>query len=255
MSGAGPTLGDYIAQLRQARGLSQAQLATAIGVTRTNVSKWENDLSRPTRQHLALLHEVLGDEGRLAGMLDFAEPMSVSALQRRTVAALIEHLSEDEAADGDVGYGWRHDMDDPHRPLTALSTAYGLRAVLQAVGPDRRISLPRVRTVLRRLEQPGGGWSPVSTGRRPRPEVTAVVVSALHDAGEADDFIAERIRGLVELLEGREGTHSSRPYVLGTTLLELGALAVDDATQRHSWRVGMTKTSRARSSALDLLPF
>ncbi|HET6953817.1 MAG TPA: helix-turn-helix transcriptional regulator, partial [Acidimicrobiales bacterium] len=241
MSDPASTLGDTIARLRRARGLSQAALAEALGVTRTNVSNWENDRTRPNREHLDALRTLFGQDGEeiVAGVDDdvdapvFDRPVSVLTLQRRTVTALIQLLSEHEAVDGRAGYGWPHDMDAPNQRLSALSTAYGLRAVLQAGGPDRRVSLPRLRAVLRRLEMSGGGWTPAGC-RLARPEVTAVVVSALRDAGEAEEYVSDRTALLVAMLERSvEGDEPPSPYVLALSLLEMSGLGADDAVCRR----------------------
>jgi transcriptional regulator with XRE-family HTH domain len=232
MSGIEPILGEEIARWRRARGLSQAQLADALGVTRTNVSGWENGRTRPTRRHLDALVDVLGvgDEFRASGLL--SGPLSLAVVQRRTAAALIRHMETEVGSDGTV-IGWRYDLDEPGRPLAALSTAYGVRAVLEAVGADWRINLPAVRTALRSWELPAGGWSPKSTGGRARPEVTAVVLATLRDAGESGDYVARRLDLLVEMLERPDGTPRNRPYVLATSLIELSGLPVDDAVGRN----------------------
>ena len=41
------TLGSKLSALRRARGLSQEQLAEAIGVSRQAVSKWDQDAAAP----------------------------------------------------------------------------------------------------------------------------------------------------------------------------------------------------------------
>lgn len=53
------TYGAEIKRGREARSLTQEQLAEALNVSRQAVSKWEMDLSRPTREKLARLSEVL----------------------------------------------------------------------------------------------------------------------------------------------------------------------------------------------------
>lgn len=53
------TYGERIRQGREAKGLTQEQLAEALGVSRQAVSKWEMDASRPARAKLAALSEAL----------------------------------------------------------------------------------------------------------------------------------------------------------------------------------------------------
>ena len=52
--------GERIRQARQARGLTQAQLATAIGVSRSAIAQWETDRTGQVGGNLALLARVLG---------------------------------------------------------------------------------------------------------------------------------------------------------------------------------------------------
>jgi transcriptional regulator with XRE-family HTH domain len=231
VSDVGRSLGEHIALLRRAQQMSQRELAEAIGVTRTSVSSWENGRSRPRPSQLEALRVVLGGDPGLVGGDVFDQPVSVADLQRQTGEALIRQLVDDEATEDPTRYGWRHDMDDPGQPVTALATAYGLQAVLLAVGPDRRISLPRIRQRLRQLER-SGGWS-ARSGSQPRPEVSAVVIAALQSAGEEKDYVASHARRVVAALEESEGTQWSRPYVLATTLLELAGLTVDDTAGRR----------------------
>ena len=54
------TLGEHIAQLRAARGLSQEDLADALGVSRQSVSKWETDASVPELEKLLRLSDCFG---------------------------------------------------------------------------------------------------------------------------------------------------------------------------------------------------
>jgi transcriptional regulator with XRE-family HTH domain len=230
----------YIAELRKARGLSQDDLATALDVTRTIVSAWENDRRRPRADHLEALARALDDDGELAALSTydgseqpplFEPPIPVAALLRQTADGLIAHLS---VIDGRPGYGWRHGLDDATRPPAAWSTAHGLKAVMLAGGRDWRVSLPQVRETLRRLELPDGGWSAMSLSGPARPEVTAVVASALHDAGESDAYLSDRIDLVIGTLDRRApGAEAARPYVLTTSLLELSRLDLDEATGRR----------------------
>ncbi len=246
MSGTSLAPGAYLAELRRSRGLSQVDLAGRLDVTRTLVSAWENGHRRPGRDHLAAMVELLGDSGRLSTLFErsdgnpaaplFPAPTTATVVVHHTVDGLVDLLSSGPAIDGRPGYGWGHDLDT-HNPVSALSTAYGLKTILIAGRRDWRVSLPRIRETLRRLELPGGGWS---VGRPhddqpgdPLPEVTAVVVSALHDAGESDEYVSERAAMVVNALHRDLGTHPASPYILATSLFELSRLPVDEGAARQ----------------------
>jgi transcriptional regulator with XRE-family HTH domain len=238
------TVGTHIAERRKALGLSQGDLAEALGVTRTVVSRWETGAQRPTADQLEDLARVLDDDGQLASLARyddrdqpplFEHPMSVGFLCRRVAESLIRHLSVDpDAWHGEPGYGWRHELDDATKPPSAWATAYGLRAVALSGRLDWRVDLPRVRDTIRRLELPGGGWTARELSAVARPEVTAVVVSALQDAGESPEFVTDRAALVLEMLDRQvSAVEHVRPYVLATSLLELSRLNVDEAAVRR----------------------
>ena len=52
--------GNYIFELRRKAGLSQTELAAAVGVTNKSVSKWENGRSKPTTAVLSKLSALFG---------------------------------------------------------------------------------------------------------------------------------------------------------------------------------------------------
>ena len=54
------TFGSLIAELRKEKGMTQAELAEAMGVTDKAVSKWERDLSYPDTASLPRLAEIFG---------------------------------------------------------------------------------------------------------------------------------------------------------------------------------------------------
>jgi transcriptional regulator with XRE-family HTH domain len=238
------TVGTYIVERRKALGLSQGDLAEALRVTRTLVSRWETDKQRPSADHLDGLARVLEDDGKLASLARYDEgdqsplfdtPVRVGDLCRRIGDALIAYLSTDVTGPGgEPVYGWRHDLDDPARPPSALASAYGLRAVALAGSLDRRVNLPRVRETIRRLELPTGGWTARRLSAVARPEITAVVAGVLHEAGEDDGFVADRVALVVDLLDRRApDAELARPYVLATSLIELSRLPLDDVVGRR----------------------
>jgi transcriptional regulator with XRE-family HTH domain len=120
------TLGAHIARLRRERGLSQEELATALAVTRSIISAWENDNRVPRPDKLAALRDVLGlpdaamasPAARDKGVLP--ERMPVSQVLRQAADGLIAQLSEDRAVDGRPGYGWRRDLEDIDQPLPTV---------------------------------------------------------------------------------------------------------------------------------------
>lgn len=54
------TLGDRIAAAREAAGLSQAQLASKLGVRSRTLRGWESDLSEPRANRLQMMAAMLG---------------------------------------------------------------------------------------------------------------------------------------------------------------------------------------------------
>jgi len=56
------SLGERITELRKSSGLSQAQLAKAMEVSRQAVSKWETDQSSPDAANLIRLSEILDSD-------------------------------------------------------------------------------------------------------------------------------------------------------------------------------------------------
>jgi transcriptional regulator with XRE-family HTH domain len=238
------TVGTYIMERRKALGLSQGDLADALRVTRTLVSRWETDRQRPGSDHLDELARVLDDEGQLASLARyddgdqpplFENPVRVGDLCHRIGDALIGYMSTDLARPGgEPGYGWRDDLDEPMRPPSAWATAYGLRAVALAGSLDRRVSPPRLRETIRRLEEPTGGWTAPGPSPFARPEITAVIASVLREAGEEDGFVADKVALVVDLLDRRApDAELARPYVLATSLIGLSRLPLDQVVGRR----------------------
>ncbi|MBO4494340.1 MAG: helix-turn-helix transcriptional regulator [Clostridiales bacterium] len=53
-------ISDRILSLRKAKGMSQEQLAEAVGVSRQAVSKWESEQAMPDMDKVVLLSEIFG---------------------------------------------------------------------------------------------------------------------------------------------------------------------------------------------------
>ena len=81
---SGSSMGERIAGLRRERGLSQAELAAAMGVSRSAVAQWETDRAG----------QVTGNLARIAQLLD----VSVEVLLHGDAARSPQGLTGDELA-------------------------------------------------------------------------------------------------------------------------------------------------------------
>ena len=53
-------IGDRIAELRQHQGLSQTALAMKLGLSTKSIKNWENGISSPSAENIALLAKCFG---------------------------------------------------------------------------------------------------------------------------------------------------------------------------------------------------
>ena len=74
------TLGRLLHQMRIQRRLTQMQLARLVGTNQTAISRWENDLDRPTPQQLQRLGQVLERPLAEREYLDVLLPLLISRL-------------------------------------------------------------------------------------------------------------------------------------------------------------------------------
>ena len=100
------TIGKRIAHLRKEKGLTQEDLANAMGVSPQAVSKWENDQTCPDISALPKLAEILGvtvDE-LLTGKTEEAQP-AVRLLppeERKDINDMILHISAEDGSGNKV---------------------------------------------------------------------------------------------------------------------------------------------------------
>lgn len=66
------SLGENLARQRKEKGMSQAELAEALNVSRQAVSKWEQDISIPSVESLIRLRELFGIS--IDGLIDGEQP-------------------------------------------------------------------------------------------------------------------------------------------------------------------------------------
>ena len=86
-------IADKIKLLRERQGLTQAELAKRLGITRSGVNAWEMGISVPSTQYLvelALLFKVSTDF--LLG-LSTTSTVSVEGLTERQIAAITEIIA------------------------------------------------------------------------------------------------------------------------------------------------------------------
>ena len=88
---------EKIKTLRQERGITQAELARDLGITRAGVNAWEMGLSVPSTQYLAELARYFRVSTDFLLGLDNSATVSVAGLTQediRLVRRLIDHLIE-----------------------------------------------------------------------------------------------------------------------------------------------------------------
>jgi hypothetical protein len=113
--------------------------------------------------------------------------------------------------------GWPRDLRDLQGEATPTSTAYGIKTMLVLEDGLAADLIPTAEN-LRKMADPEGGYA--SRGQhKPRPETTAVVLSALRRITAAENFKKHAVQ-----MEGGLGDFErSRPFIL-TTVLETSLL-------------------------------
>ena len=81
-------LNQRIREVRQARGMSQVELAGLLGVTKQSVSNWENDNIQPSIEMLVKLAQTLAVSADYLLGLDGRQTLDVSGLPPRAVGHL-----------------------------------------------------------------------------------------------------------------------------------------------------------------------
>jgi transcriptional regulator with XRE-family HTH domain len=231
--------GDLLKRYREDRGLTQAEAAATVEVSRATFAQWETGRHLPAEERVHQLDEYLVANGELTDAAGQArglprprplEPSDVGAPPTKSLAqvlldvrgALVDQLCHDEQG---RPAGWRHNLVPSDDPPTALSTAFGLGALaVLPPGPDPGVA-DLTEAVLAKAVRDGDrivGWA-ASVQRAPRLESTAMLLDALMRVGvtfKVDDVL--RIVG--DLFDD---TARQRPFVLTTALRPLLYVAPD----------------------------
>ncbi len=83
------TVADRIKDLRESRGLTQAQVARQLGITRSGVNAWEMGLSVPSTQYIVDLAKMYSVSSDYLLGLDDSSTISVKGLSEEQVSALL----------------------------------------------------------------------------------------------------------------------------------------------------------------------
>ena len=83
-------IADKIKMLREKRGITQAELARKLGVTRTGVNAWEMGISVPSTQYIAELSVFFGVSVDYLLGLNNTSTISVEGLSDREIASILE---------------------------------------------------------------------------------------------------------------------------------------------------------------------
>ena len=82
-------IAEQIKLLREKRGMTQADLSRALGVTRSGVNAWEMGISVPSTQYLVELAVLFGVSTDYLLGLDHTATVSVSGLDDEEIASIV----------------------------------------------------------------------------------------------------------------------------------------------------------------------
>lgn len=83
-------LAEKIRRLREAKGLTQAELSKALGLTRSSINSWEMGLSVPSTQYIVELAKIFAVSTDYLFGLDDTAGIKVGGLTEKEVAAVTE---------------------------------------------------------------------------------------------------------------------------------------------------------------------
>jgi hypothetical protein len=209
------------------KGHTAEEAAGALSVTPAEVAGWTAGKGLPSDQQARELDRYLEADGEFyerAAQLRSGTAAHARAPLRQLAAGqapLLYQTFQDIAAalrrclirepDGKP-QGWAHNLGQPSGSATAMATAYGVKAMLvleEHLAPE----LIPIAEHLRGMASPGGGFA-ARTQQAGRPEVTAVVLDALHNV----EGVASLDNEIAAMVGNMGDFEKNRPYVLSTVL-------------------------------------
>ena len=83
-------IADKIKTLREKQGITQAELAKKLGITRAGVNAWEMGISVPSTQYIVALALFFGVSADYLLNIDHTATVSVEGLTDREIASIVE---------------------------------------------------------------------------------------------------------------------------------------------------------------------
>ena len=83
-------IADKVKMLREKRGITQAELAKQLGITRAGVNAWEMGISVPSTQYIVELALFFGVSADYLLDLKSSATVSVEGLNDREIASIVE---------------------------------------------------------------------------------------------------------------------------------------------------------------------
>lgn len=85
---------DRIKKLREAGGMTQAELAKKLGISRSSVNAWEQGISSPSTQYIVELSHIFKVSTDYLLMCSGYSSVDVTGLTSRQVSVIVELVNE-----------------------------------------------------------------------------------------------------------------------------------------------------------------
>lgn len=225
--------GRELKRIRRRYGETQEQSATAIGVSRANLTQWETGKYLPSAQNARQLDDHFRTGNTLVRLAETARSLrgsgapsiananfvarrpSLLDVFQQVGRGLVEHVIRDDQG---RPIGWRHNLQQ-QQEQSALSTAYGISAMLVVGEPH--VDLNALAASLLSMRSDDGQW--LGRSGTSRTEITAGVLDTLFRIGApltADEALDLSERSL-------DPFSRTRSYLLATVLQTVMRLRPD----------------------------